>query len=170
MADEPTPQIEQETPGPVETKPVRHANPTVQLGGVVIAVILAFAALVWAQGIRLGHEKREAFGRGIDGLAASLAIPVVETNSVKLENRGARLQAVVEAIQRAGQYDVVVVTDANGNVIASTDTSLQGQTLKELSEAKSPTTETEANGMIEAVTAIEANNNKVGALRVRAKL
>lgn len=172
MTDEPSPQSEQDTPVPVASHPVRHSNPTLQLGAIVVAVILAFAGLVWAQGIRLSHEKREAFGRGVDGLAAALAIPVVETGSVRAENRLARLQSIVESVQRAGHYEVIVVTDANGNVVASTDTSLQGQTLKDMVSVKAPATEKETDGIVEAVTSIDAamGGNKVGSLRVRVKL
>ena len=175
MADEPiletaAPTVDP-TPDRVETKSVRTANPTVQLGGIVLAVIIAFGALVWAQGIRLNAVRRESFGRGIDGVAAALAIPVIETKSVRLENRTARLQSVVEAIKLAGQYDLMVVTDANGNVLASTDTSLQGQTLKEMATVKTPTTEKDVDGFVEAVCAINAEGgNKVGALRIRTKL
>jgi len=175
MADEPTLEPTEttadETPDKVESKPVRAHNPTAQLGGIVLAVIIAFGALVWAQGIRLNAVRRESFGRGVDGVAAALAIPVIETKSVRLENRTARLQSIVEAIKLAGQYDVMVVTDTNGNVLASTDTSLQGQTLKDMAEVKSPTTEKDADGFVEAVCAINAEGgNKVGALRIRTKL
>lgn len=152
-------------------KPSKPANPTVQLLGIVVAGILAFALLVWAQGVRMAAERREAFGRGIDGLAAALAIPVIETGSRVSDNRQARLQSTIESIQRAGKYDTLVVSDASGNVIASTNTALSGQTIKAMAEAKSPTTEKEANGMIEATSAILNDGGvKIGALQVRVKL
>jgi len=168
MSDETT------TPEPETTEVVakyRAPNPTVQLVGVVAAGILAFALLVWAQGVRTGAVRREAFGRGVDGIAASLAIPVIETGSRVNPNRGARLQAIVDSIQRAAKLQTITVTDTNGNVLASTDTSVQGQTLKDMIDVKSPSTQKETDGVIEALTSIETEGgNKVGALRIKVKL
>lgn len=168
MSEEPTVSDQQDAP---VSKATRPPNPTVQLVGVVAAAILAFALLVWAQGVRTAAVKREAFGRGVDGISAALAIPVIETGSRVNPNRGARLQSIVESIQRTGTYQSVIVTDANGNVLASTDTGVQGQTLKDMVEVKSPAIMTETDGLVEATCSILMDGgNKVGALRIKAKL
>ncbi|MBL8064618.1 MAG: hypothetical protein JNM34_02045 [Chthonomonadaceae bacterium] len=149
----------------------KKTNPTVQLAGLVLAVILAFALLVWAQGIRISAVRRESFGRGIDGLSAALMIPIVETSSLRNPNRLERLQSIVEDIQRKGNYQVVTVTDATGKVLASTDAGQKNQTLKEMAEAQAPAKEKEANGLIEATTAVTSKSGeKIGAIRVIVKL
>lgn len=168
MSEPEVPSSEATEPKPGPSKP---ANPTFQLFGVVAAGIVAFALLVWVQGIRMSAERREAFGRGVDGIASALAIPVIETGSRTSNNRQARLQSTIESVQRTGKYESVTVTDANGNVLASTNTALQGQTIKEMANAKWPTTEKEANGVIEATTSITNDGGvKIGALQVRIKL
>lgn len=149
----------------------KQISPTVMLASLVLAGILAFALLVWAQGVRTAGVRRAAFGRGIDGLAAALAIPVVELGSLRFENRGERLQKIIETVQRSGDYSSVVVTDANGNVLATTDTSLKGQTVAELAKAKAPATVKEIDGGVEASVAIyNDGSSRIGALRVKAKL
>ena len=176
MSDE-TPAQDQETntevPEVAEVKNIvtRPPNPTFQLVGVVAAGILAFALLVWAQGVRTASVRREAFGRGVDGISAALAIPVIETGSRVNANRIARLQSILDSIQRSAKLQTITVTDLSGNVLASTDTSLQGQTLKDMVDVKSPSTQKEADGVIEATTAVETDNgNKVGALQIKVKL
>lgn len=167
MSEEPT----SSEPSEPQQRATRPPNPTVQLVGVVAAGILAFALLVWAQGVRTAAVRREAFGRGVDGISAALAIPVIETGSRVNPNRGARLQSIAESIQRTGNYQTVIVTDANGNVLASTDTGVQGQTLKDMVESKSPAVVTEADGVVEANCSILMDGgNKIGSLRIKAKL
>ena len=171
MPDEQIPTIETPQTEPLVKSPQRPVNPTVQLTGVVVAAILAFALLVWAQGVRTAAVRREAFGRGVDGIAAALAIPVLETGSRVNTNRDARLQAILNSIQRTSKLESIVVTDATGNVIASTDTSQQGQTVVEMSKAKSPAVQMERDGVIESTTSISTDGgDMIGALRVRVRL
>lgn len=162
MADEPE---NQERPLP---KPV---NPTVMLASVVLAGILSFGLLMWAQGVRMSKVQKEAFGHGIDGLSAALALPVVEVGSLRFENRADRLQKIIETVQRAGTYTSVVVTDPKGVVLATTDTSLKGQTIADLAKAKSPATVKDVNGETEAIVPIVSDGTTtVGVLRVRTRL
>lgn len=146
-------------------------SPTVMLAATVFAGILAIGLLVWVQGIRTASIQRQAFGRGIDGLAASLTIPVMDLQSVRFANRGERLQGMIESIQRRGDYESVVVTDASGTVLATTDTSLSGQVIKEFAEKGFKGGVKDVNGVTEAVAPIMAESgDRLGTLRVRARI
>lgn len=115
--------------------------------------------------------KRQAFGRGVDGIAASLAIPVIELSSQRFENRADRLQRTLEAIQRSGQYQIVVVTDPNGKVLATTDTSLKSQTLNEMKSLKSPSIIKEDQGVIEVNAPIIGDGESLlGGLKIKVKI
>lgn len=168
MSDEPTTESTETTGHPHEAKQV---NPTVVLVAFAFAAILSFALLVWAQGIRLAAAQRAAFARGVDGLSAALAQPVIELGSLRFENRADRLQKIIESVQRAGDYQSIVVTDPKGTVLATTDTSLKGQSVKEMADPPSPTKIKEVDGTIEANTAILSDgSNKIGSLRIRVRL
>ncbi|MBS1721466.1 MAG: hypothetical protein JSS66_00500 [Armatimonadetes bacterium] len=152
-------------------KPPAIHNPTVVLAAVVLAGILSFALLMWAQGIRMEAAKRDSFGKGVDGLSATLAIPILEAVSPTKENRVARLQAIAQSIQNAGRYEQVVISDGNGVVLATTDTGLVNQTIKEMAEAKRPATIRPVDQSVEATVSIEnEGGSKLGALRIRTKL
>ncbi len=171
MAEEPAPSVSPETPPTGPVAELKRANPTVKLAAVVLAGILTLAVLFWAQGIRTTLEKQEAFRRGIDGLASALVIPVLETKSVVNENRSARLQGIIESVQRSGSYDVVVVTDPQGNVLATTDTSLKGQIVKDMADPKNVGHAKAVDGLVEATSQIANDGGVVlGVLKVRAKL
>lgn len=147
------------------------SNPRVVQISALLAGILTIAILVWIQGVRMGVVKRSAFAKGIDGLAAALAIPVLETSSQRFENRTDRLQKTIESIQRSGQFQSLVVVDGNGVVLATTDTSLKGQTVLEMKDMKSPSKVKEVDSIIEVSAPIIGDGGTaIGALRVRAKL
>jgi len=149
-------------------KPATVQRPTLVLAAFVLAGVLAIGLLVWIEGIKSAAMRREAFARGVDGLAASLTIPLLETRSVRFENRKSRLQGVLDAINREGRFVSVVVTDPSGLVVATTDTSLQGQTLQEAAKVKSPGVAKDVEGTVEAWSAVKTDGGEtIGALRVR---
>ncbi|MBS1714457.1 MAG: hypothetical protein JST30_08995 [Armatimonadetes bacterium] len=153
---------------PEPPKPAAVQRPTLVLAAFVLAGVLAIGLLVWIEGIKAAAMRREAFARGVDGLAASLSLPLLETRSVRFENRKSRLQGVLDAINREGRFVSVVVTDPEGTVVATTDTSLQGQKLPEGGMAKSPGTAKDVEGTVEVWTSVTTDGGeKIGALRVR---
>lgn len=155
------------------SEPQKHVpvhRPTLILAAFVLAGVCAIGLLVWIEGVKAAAMRREAFARGTDGLAAALSLPLLETKSVRFENRKSRLQGVVDAVNRGGRYASVVVTDGTGVVVASTDTSLQGQTLSEAGKAKSPGEARDVEGQIEAWSAINTDGGeKIGAVRIRVR-
>jgi hypothetical protein len=138
---------------------------------VALSAAAALAVLVFIQGWRASTMQREAFGRGMDGLAASLAQPIIESNSQVFENRRDRLQRAVEWIRAAGGYESVTVADSQGLVIATTDLKFRGQTLQELAEGKQKTEVIDANGVTVAVSGVFTEGGaRVGGLRVAVRL
>lgn len=170
MSEEITPQSD-EGKDALPVPEAKKASPTVQLGVVVIAGILSIGLLVWAQGIRTAALRRDAFVRGLKGVSASLNLPLLEVKSVRNTNRGARLQSILDAIQRAGEYQMVLVADESGNVVASTDTSKQGQNISEFAAIKNFPQVKDVEGVIDVVLSIDSvSGTKTGYLQVKSRL
>lgn len=150
-----------------EPKPARTVHPAVRFLAVGLSAAAALALLIFLQGMRASAMQREAFGRGIDGLAAAMAQPIIESNSQVFENRRDRLQRTVEGIRAAGGYESVTVADAQGLVIATTDLKFRGQTLKELADGKQKSRVNHVNGILVATSGVFTEGGaKVGGLRV----
>ena len=153
---------------PESSKPAPVHRPTLLLVAFVLAGVAAIGLLVWIEGIKAAAMRREAFARGIDGLSASLSLPLLETRSVRFENRKSRLQGLLDSVNREGRFVSVVMTDASGLVVATTDTSLQGPSLAEGQKAKAPGVAKDVEGLVEVWTAVNTEGGeKIGALRVR---
>jgi hypothetical protein len=154
-----------------EATPVRTVHPAVRFLAVGLSAAAALALLIFFQGMRASAMQREAFARGIDGLASAMAQPIIESNSRVYENRRDRLQKTVEGIRAAGGYESVTVADAQGLVIATTDLKFRGQTLKELAEGKQKTRVENVNGVLVAISGVFTEGGaQVGGLRVEVRL
>ncbi len=164
MSEETTPP---EVPATPERKPLPQWARMAVVAGVVL---LLFALLVWSQGCESDRAKGALFAQSADALAAALATPVLETGSVRFENRGQRLQSIVESVAREGKYEAVIVTDAAGSVLATSDSRFKDQRLAEIAKAKRPavTTTSEGSRQADAVIAAPAGQ-PIGYLRVRAR-
>ncbi|MCW5936161.1 MAG: hypothetical protein KIT11_02500 [Fimbriimonadaceae bacterium] len=158
-----------ESPSQVERKK-HELSP--QMRGLALTgiVLLALGGVSWALGIRADSIRRETFGRGVDALAASMTYSVIELQSQRFENRGERLQLIVDEVARAGRYEKVVVADPQGAVLATTDSQLRGQVLESVKDLKAPAKVETRDGRDKASTPIQAKGGQtLGYLFVTSK-
>ncbi|HRJ28080.1 MAG TPA: hypothetical protein PLO61_11310 [Fimbriimonadaceae bacterium] len=128
-------------------------------------ILITFLLQGWMGDRRTEAARRDAFLQGVRGLSAALVQPMLQRDS-------ARLQRTLEQIASAGPYSVVVVTDARGLVVASTDRTLENKTLDSLRRPpiQSPKFE-RLSDRIRAETAIViGGDNVLGGLRVESKV
>lgn len=152
---------------------VQPAAPNPALRQIAMAVIaLVLIALVSiALEIQARGRERAALGKGLDSLGATMVVPLIEARSVVNANRAARLQPLVEAIAQSGGYESVTLTDADGGVLATTDTRLKGQVVEAMKNAPSMASVTDADGAIQADRAVFGpGDERIGAIRVRLRL
>lgn len=92
--------------------------------GVVLVLVLI---LSWASGVKQQTAVRETYAKGLN----ALSIAVTPTF---LERKPEKLQKLAQSIAEAGGFETVLFADADGVVLASTDTTLLRTTLKDLKE------------------------------------
>jgi hypothetical protein len=152
-------------------QPVTTPSPALrQIAMAAIALVL-IALVSVALEIQARGRERAALGKGLDSLGATLVVPLLEARSVVNTNRAARLQPLVEGIAEAGGYESVTLTDADGAVLATTDTRLKGQVVEPLKSAPEKAAVGDADGAIQADRAIVGpGGERLGAVRVRLRL
>lgn len=96
--------------------------------GTALAVIL-LTITAWAGSVRTERAKRAALSSGVSALAASLRYPMLEANSVRSDTGRQKMRLIVLDIAEAGGYSAVYVTNADGEVIATTKGKLSSKKL-----------------------------------------
>jgi len=155
MSEEPVAEASQRRLG-------QNASVFIALGIALILIML----LSWALNIRASAMQREAFGRGVDGLSPMLVQPVLQTKTIRSQNPMALLDNTLREIVQSGKYESMVVTDPQGTVVSTTDTTLVGQTLRPLADAKGPATVRDGPNGLEATAAVVQGGQKIGAFRI----
>lgn len=90
---------------------------------VLAGIALVLLGLTWFTGtLRADQAKREALGQGLSGLSVTVREDVLRKDA-------GRLRLTATNVATAGGFASVTFTDANGNVLASTDGTLKGKTL-----------------------------------------
>jgi hypothetical protein len=125
MSEEPvTPQETTVAPEKPARKPLSgQVKLAIGVGAVLILVLI----LSWASGVKQKTAVRETYAKGVNALS-------VAVTPTFLEQRPEKLQRLAQSIAEAGGFESVLFADADGKVLASTDTKLQGQTLRDLKD------------------------------------
>lgn len=126
-----------------------------------VAILMSFVFQSWMAGRRVEATRRQEIARGIQATASTLTFLVLDRNSQR------KLRDAVDGIARAGNYSVVTIADANGNVLASTDRRLATTKVPGLSNAPLEARVETAPGRYVVTAAIAlGGTNSIGALRV----
>jgi hypothetical protein len=126
-----------------------------------LAILLTFVFQSWLAGRRLEATRRQEIARGVQATASTLTFLVLDRNSQR------KLRDAADGIARAGDYSVVTIADAKGNVLASTDRRLATTQLLDLKNAPLEARVENERGRTIATCAIAlGGTNSIGALRV----
>ena len=126
-----------------------------------VAILMSFVFQSWMAGRRLEATRRQEIARGVQATASTLTFLVLDRNSQR------KLRDAVDGIARAGNYNVVTIADAKGNVLASTDRRLATTKVPGLSSAPLEARVDPAPGRYVVTAAIAlGGTNSIGALRV----
>lgn len=155
---------------PVATTPTpkKEAKPLpkwIKWAIVALIIVLVFGFQGWLGGRRIQGAREEFFKQGVNALAASLTEVMIERNPAKA-------QKMIEQIARDGGYSLVIVTNATGQVLATTDRAKVSTTIEELK--KPPTDGAKIERIPEGLRGDRAiaigGDSILGGLRVETKL
>lgn len=158
---EPPPTSEQERPPREEAAGKRPIPRWVWAVAGVLAILMTFIFQSWMAGRRLEATRRKEIARGVEATASTLTFLVLDRNSQR------KLRDAADGIARAGNYAVVTIADAKGNVLATTDRRLSTTRLPDLAAAPLEARIETAPGRYVVTCAIAlGGTNAIGALRV----
>lgn len=162
-APQPQPASQPATSAGPSTKPPKQLSTTalVVIGSAIVLAL--FALQIWSSGNNVRHARRQGVLRCTESLAASFRQYLLDRNPERTR------RALVDVAQ-AGKFEEVTLTDAAGNVLASTDRS------KELKSIRLPRTPairpdvTFQGGRMSVVKAVVVGgDNVLGNLRIVAR-
>ena len=105
------------------------------------------------------RSKIQGFERNVTTLSVALGPLVVHPDQTLLTN-------LTVPLAQAGKFSLVLVTDANGKVIGSTDRRFDQQVVHSLAQADYPASGQNINGRLRLDCAIFDQGKRVGALRI----
>ena len=115
------------TPDPVQQPQKEEHKPVVLMSSQTRNLIVATAAVVilltvmaWSGSARTEAAKKKGLAADVAALAVALKYPLLEANSMRTAAGRERLQPMAVEIGKAGDFKAVVITDVNGNVLATT--------------------------------------------------
>ncbi len=109
----------------VQKKPAKPMPKWMKWAIVALVIVLAFGFQGWLNGRRIQGAKEEFFTQGVNALAASLTEVMIERNPAKA-------QKMIEQMARDGGYSLIIVTNATGQVLATTDRAKVSTSIEEL--------------------------------------
>lgn len=135
---------------PIE--PMRLLVGVVVLGLVLLAIVV-FALNMRAEGIRVAELRRSA-----DAISVLLRDPVLARDNAKMAR-------ILQDTSVAAGYSRMTVTGAQGLVLASTDRTLQGKTIKGLTTAQSESRKVDGKQHVTRAILL-GSNNVIGGLEI----
>ncbi|MBS1709163.1 MAG: hypothetical protein JSS65_10645 [Armatimonadetes bacterium] len=149
--------MSEEQAAPVEKKPMPSWLRQLILACVAVLIIML---VFWSATLRMEGVRRKELSRGVDAVSSLLTASI-------LERKPDKMRQTLQTLAAAGGYEKVTVTDQTGAVLASTDRTVDGKTIAELSGAPTPAKLRLDQGRYVIVRAINlGEGNAIGGLEV----
>ncbi len=100
-------------------------RPAIKMMIAALILILLIGLIVWAGNLHAESVRNETFARDLDALAAACVPVMLEQN---LEHK----KKLAASLADAGRFSEVTLTDGSGHVLASTNRTLERQSIEEL--------------------------------------
>ena len=136
---------------------------TIKLAGVLVVLGLL---LVWAGSIRTQAARIQEFERAVDSIAGTLRFPLLDSKSERSSQGRNRMSELANEIRVEGDYTLVLITDEEGNVLASTDRKFDGKQIDELADAPLEAKTERRGGRWTCDRLIRLNTSPIGAIRI----
>ena len=154
-----------------EDKEIRPTLLNPQYRRLIIAtgvVIVLLTVTSWAGSVRTNRAKVDTFRSAASAIAVALRQDIMDANSQRTDTGRARLGPLVTNVAKAGGYRVVTVTDEDGKVLASTDTSLEGESVETDGFSAKSTDVRKTNYGYQATAPIKIGESVIGYLLIDA--
>lgn len=113
---------------------------------------------------KVNRMQRDTFSQGVQALAIALSTPLSE--AIGGPEGQARLENLLKKVATEGDYALIILTDQQGKVIATTDRRFEDQVVRELAREQRTARVSSPGTRLRADCSVYAMQSRQGGLRV----